>query len=151
MKTSKCTMMKMRKLTERIKMVILKVSQSRSPAKSPQQQMVISSKQMKSEFTFRIVRTQSVFALILSIATFKDRNPFSFTLDRGDDETIQILYSKENDRFYQIQMASSENSAFIDRSILREVKIYIITSFNPLFLLVPVLIKSIQIAQSPKY
>ncbi len=85
------------------------------------------------------------------LVTFNDSEPYSFTLDRGDDETIQLLYSKQNDKFYQIQMSSSENSAFIDRSILREVKIYIVTPFNPIFIMVPLLIKGIQVSSSPVY
>ncbi len=83
------------------------------------------------------------------LVSFNDRQPYSFTVDRGDDEIFQILYSKDSDRFYQLQMSSSENSAFINRSILREVKIYTVTSFNPIYMMVPVLIKGIQNAASP--
>lgn len=35
-------------------------------------------------------------------------------------------------------MSSSQNSAFIDRSIVREVQVYLLTNFNPIFLILPI-------------
>lgn len=36
-------------------------------------------------------------------------------------------------------MSSNENSCFIDRSIMKEVRVYIITRYNPVFFMIPVL------------
>jgi hypothetical protein len=45
-------------------------------------------------------------------------------------------------------MSASENSAFIDSSISREVKVYTVTAYNPAFFLIPFLARQ---GNSAKY
>jgi len=72
------------------------------------------------------------------LETFHDPSPYSFTVERKDSETLALLYSQTSDSFYQLQISSAKISAFVDRSILKEVNIYLVTPYNPVFLLLHV-------------
>ena len=37
-------------------------------------------------------------------------------------------------------MSANENSVFVDRQIMQEARLYLITRYNPSFLLIPILI-----------
>lgn len=76
-----------------------------------------------------------------------DPAPYSFTLDRGDSESMQLLYSREQDRFWQLQMSHSENSCFLDRAVIQEVRVYLVTPYNGLFVMLPLLLKAFQARQ----
>ena len=54
---------------------------------------------MKREFTYKMV---SLYCgvIIVCLGDFTDSSPYSFTVDRGDGEILQLLYSKDQDRFY---------------------------------------------------
>lgn len=71
---------------------------------------------------------------------FCDPAPLSFTVRLGDEaEQVQVLYSRGTDQFYQLQMSANENSVFVDRQIMQEVRLYLITRYNPSFFLIPIL------------
>ena len=77
----------------------------------------------------------------LCVDSFCDPAPLSFTVRLGDGtEQVQVLYSKGSDQFYQLQMSANENSVFVDRQIMQEVRLYLITRYNPSFFLIPILI-----------
>lgn len=77
----------------------------------------------------------------LFVDSFCDLAPLSFTVRLGDGtEQVQVLYSQGSDQFYQLQMSANENSVFVDRQIMQEARLYLITRYNPSFFLIPILI-----------
>lgn len=73
-----------------------------------------------------------------------DIEPIGFEVQRdGDDgEKLRVLYSKPNDRFFQLQESLSETSTFIEDQIMKETQIFLVTELNPIFILLPSLLSS---------
>ena len=99
-----------------------------------------------------------------------DIEPIGFEVQRdGDDgEKLRVLYSKPNDRFFQLQESLSEQSSFIEDQIMKgktrltnsfslfdfsgwqnssliclvETQIFLVTELNPMFIVLPSLLSS---------
>lgn len=49
----------------------------------------------------------------------QDPKPFAFEVNRGDGESIKILYSQSKDQFYQLQESMNECSMFVGKAIMK--------------------------------
>ena len=49
-----------------------------------------------------------------------DMQPFGFEVNRDNDgEKLKVLYSRQNDKFFQLQESLSECSTFIDDQVMK--------------------------------
>ena len=74
-----------------------------------------------------------------------DMEPIGFEVNRdGDDiangEKLRVLYSRTNDKFFQLQESISECSTFIDDQIMKETQIFTVTELDPMFIMLPSLL-----------
>ena len=89
-----------------------------------------------------------------------DSEPIGFEVDRdnGNGERLRVLYSRPNDRFFQLQESLSETSTFIADQIMKgklsnlkllqlmfftlETQIYTVTELDPILVILPSLLNS---------
>lgn len=59
--------------------------------------------------------------MLVNLDKMLDIEPIGFEVQRdGDDgEKLRVLYSKPNDRFFQLQESLSEQSTFIEDQIMK--------------------------------
>ena len=96
-----------------------------------------------------------------------DMQPFGFEVNRDNDgEKLKVLYSRQNDKFFQLQESLSECSTFIDDQVMKgkqaiptwlkskltqnncaclsyiETQVFIVTQLDPMFVMLPALLST---------
>ena len=86
----------------------------------------------------------SAQAWVLNVGAMLDPEPFGFEVNRdgNDGEKLKVLYSRSNDRFFQLQESVNEPSCFVDTQILKETQVFLVTELDPFFLVLPALLNS---------
>ena len=73
-----------------------------------------------------------------------DCEPVGFEVTREEigGERTKVLYSRHNDKYFQLQESLNECSTFIQDQILKETQVFLITPMDPFFIMLPSLLRS---------